>query len=518
VGDETGVRLEERAQARYFDAQYNDAIELYEQAFSAYRKEENVLGAARSARTVWWLRANIYGDWAVANGWMQRALTVLAQAVEGSQEWGWVLVARARGGQGLEEQRRMLLEAGAIARRTGDSDLEVEAISFLGVMLVLSGHPEEGMVYIDEALAVVCAGDVEELATVEGVFCGLFATCERTYDIVRAEQWLRAADSLARQRPNSAIAAFCRVHYGGILTAAGRWAEAETELTTAARIFEGGYLAARPAALCRLADLRVRQGRFEDAAQLLHGLDQHFDATRPMAALHLARGDTALAQDVVERALQADMEDAFEGPLQALLIDVHIATGDVEAAAKSSERLTELANNQSGVYLKALAALARGKICVASGTGDARACLNQALATFAQAQLPHDLAQTRFELAKALVADRPEVAIAEATAAFESFERLTAARDADAAAAWLRSLGAPARTGPKGREGLTKREAEVLDLLGHGLTNAEIGDRLFISPKTVEHHVGKVLAKLGLRSRTEAATHAVRTPEQRIGG
>ena len=56
--------------------------------------------------------------------------------------------------------------------------------------------------------------------------------------------------------------------------------------------------------------------------------------------------------------------------------------------------------------------------------------------------------------------------------------------------------------------GLTVRQLEVLELLAEGFSNAEIASRLFTSPKTVEHHVSAVLAKLGAHSRAQAISAA----------
>ncbi len=127
--------------------------------------------------------------------------------------------------------------------------------------------------------------------------------------------------------------------------------------------------------------------------------------------------------------------------------------------------------------------------------------------------MPLELARCRLELARALAETRPEVARIEARAALEAFERLEAARPADAAAALLRTLGVRSSTArqPEGSV-LTRREQEVLDLLGRGLSNPEIAERLYISRKTVEHHVSNILAKLGLRSRAEAAAYSLRRP------
>jgi DNA-binding NarL/FixJ family response regulator len=193
-----------------------------------------------------------------------------------------------------------------------------------------------------------------------------------------------------------------------------------------------------------------------------------------------------------------------------MLVDVQLDAGRPDDAATAADRLAALAGRHNRAYLTALAALAQGRVALATGRGDARQCLRAAVAGFAGADLPMELARTRLELAAALAEDRPEVAVAEARAALDAFVRLRAARHVDAAAALLRTLGVRPSTAMHADGRLTAREAEVLELLAHGLSNPEISDRLFISRKTVEHHVGNILAKLGLRTRAEAAAYVSR--------
>ena len=512
---ESGEALEGLAEALYLEREYAAAAAHYERAYAAHRRERRGMAAGRAARAVAWITGNVFGDWAVQSGWFARAVSILEEAGEDRPERGWVLIIRANLEPDARVREALLGDAIAVGRRFGDPDVEFEALSYLGGVYLMTGRVEQGLVLFDEALAAICAGELREVATVDSIMCGLFWACELVNDVPRADQWMRAAADLLARR--NVMAAFCRAHYGGILTAAGRWNEAERELLQAARHFDRGMPQRRAAAMIRLADLRVRQGRLEEAALLLDGLDRHPDAVRTLAALHLARGEVALARDLLERATAAPDdevptvgESTMVGPLLALLVDVHLEEGDLGAAERAALRLDLVAGAQRGPYLKAAAALARGRLCVASGQGDARACLHEVLEGFSRAELPMELARSRLEMARALAGRAPEVAVAEARAALEDFERLEAARHADAAGALLRSLGAPVRTGPKGVGALTRREAEVLELVGAGLSNPEIAQRLYITRKTVEHHVGNLLAKLGLRNRAEAAAWATR--------
>ena len=520
---ETGEVLEGLARARHLQVDYAGSIESHERAFAAYRRDGNPLAAARTARILSWLHVNVRADFAVAGGWLARAEAVLGEADDGAHELGWIELAKATREPHGEDREARLREALEHGRRAGDADLHFAALARLGETLVMTGRIEEGMLLFDESLAAICGGEVGDLYVIEAVFCGMFLTCERVHDVVRAEQWLRAAGELIKRRSLVAVGPLCRAHYGGLLMAGGRWDEAETELGEAAREFDGGYAAARAIVLVRLGELRVRQGRLEEAAALLEGLDQIPDAARPLAALQLARGETTVARDLLERRLAMPMFDTpwpiaptqpspgpVAGPLLALLVEACLAEGAVEDAEAAADQLADLAKQHPSSYLQASAALAKGRICLAGGTGDALACLRDALSAFSAAQMPVELARARLELARAVAEEQPEVAVAEARDALEAFELREAARDADIAASLLRSLGSSGRSAPKRRAPLTNRESEVLELLGHGLSNPEIAERLFISRKTAEHHVGHVLSKLDLRNRSEAAAYAAR--------
>lgn len=110
------------------------------------------------------------------------------------------------------------------------------------------------------------------------------------------------------------------------------------------------------------------------------------------------------------------------------------------------------------------------------------------------------------------LADGPEEA---KLGALEILDRLGARPMADRVRSQLRDLGlervprGPTKATLSNPAGLTSRQLEVLRLMAHGLSNTQIADELYVSKKTVEHHVSAVYSKLGVSSRSKAIRAAV---------
>lgn len=262
----------------------------------------------------------------------------------------------------------------------------------------------------------------------------------------------------------------------------------------------------------RLASFRVSQGRLEEAEELLHGYQDLPEAVQAMVALHLARGQTALAAARLHRRLNETGRDNLVAvPLLAQLVEVQLAQPDLEGAEETAAALAGIAEDSGQPRAEAEAELALGSVPTTADDGSsARDHLERSLGLFVRLRMPHAAARVHLALARSITVTDLDTAVQEARQALRTFEELGATRDADRAAALLRSLGVAGRTGPKLVGDLSKREVEVLRLLGEGLTNAEIAARLYISTKTVATHVGNLFAKLQLRNRAEAAAFAHR--------
>ncbi len=491
------------------------SVDASTRAYALFRRADDVEGAVRSATWLCITYKSNFGNFAAANGWIERAERLL-RPVEVGPLHAWAWVARAYQMPDLDTAAEITERALAVARECGDVDLELVALSQLGRITVAMGDSTPGFAMIDEAMAAALGGERSSLDTVVYTCCDMLNACEVATDLERAAQWCQVADGFIERYGCPFLYAECRTLYGGVLAASGRWADADRELSAALHITAGACPGLHSKALTRLAGLRIRQGRLEEAHQLLHGLDERVDADAEAAlaraALLLARGDATTASRVLaarDTELSRSRTTAAIG--FELLVDAHLAAADLDAATAAAERLSELAIAIGGDRAHASAAEARGRVEFASGNADAaEASLESALLAWSSIGLPYETARCAFELSRVMATRRPDAAIEHAQRALASFERLGAAIDTDRAAAFLRSLGINSRVGPKRVGILTVREQEVLRLLGLGLSNPELAERLHVSRKTASHHVSSVLTKLGLRNRAEAAAYSVR--------
>jgi DNA-binding NarL/FixJ family response regulator len=485
------------------------AVEHRTRAFAEYQR----LGMRDEAANVAvYLAAEfrIAGNSSLANGWLGRAQRLLDGVAECGAH-GWLEVELCKRARSPEEAGDHAATAIVIARRLGDSNLEASALSRLGMARIAANRIDEGLRQLDEAMAIATGGEIEDPLAISDACCTTLAACERIADHVRARDWSRAISDFMRRRNYMPLYPWCRAIYAGFLVTTGRWDEAERELESALQHADAFQNANRVAPLACLADLRVRQGRLEEAEQLLAGCEDRPAALRPVVEIDLVRGRTGLASERVEQQIAAaGGQDGLLAPLMALRARAAVAAGDAAAARSAARDLVAVAAHAGRDDLGAIAAEYAAQATRLAGEQADPRPLESAVEHLADLEMPLEEASARIELARTLRSERPALAIEQARLALGICERLGAARHADEAAALLRELGRPGRALPRTAGELTRREQEVLTLLASGLSNGDIAARLVISPRTAEHHVSRILMKLGLRNRSEAAAYAVR--------
>jgi DNA-binding CsgD family transcriptional regulator len=492
----------------------------WEAAFGGFRDQGDLCTAVRVAAALADLHHSVLGNPSVAAGWIGRARSLL-ERIGPCVEAGYLALAIvACDVPDMDEVGRNAALALDLALQYGDTDLEVRALSDGGLAAVSQGRIAEGFARLDQAMAAISAGEVADLSAAGKSICAMLTACERAGDLRRAEEWTRLVEQVMvdhfRVHPR-VLRMHCRVTFGTALCQVGRWSEAEAELAHALGPDSSISSYHRSLTLSLLADIRLLQGRFEEAAALIRPYEDRLALCGPLARLHLLQGEPAMAAAVALRAIGELRGDRLRtASLLALLVEAELARGDLFGARRAADQLTVL--EESGIaVLSAEAAVARGRIAAWCGDHDeALAHFLAANAALAGEELPVLCGIIRLEMAQARAAagDR-HGAVTDARSALAIFERLGADLLTDRTGAFLRHLGwtgrGAGRSSPAGAApvaSLSPREREVLNLVRLGLTNAEIGGRLFISAKTAEHHVGRVLAKLGVRSRAEAAAVA----------
>ena len=421
------------------------AIAQAEKAYAILRKSDEpqaVMMAGLAALMIAMSQKKTMGNDTACKGWLARASRLLGDEPGPLHGRLWITqsLCTADPVRAVELARRGLEHMRAMRDRDG----ELIGLSALGGALVAAGKVDEGLELIDEAMAAAVGFEFENPGAVVVTTCCLVIACDLIADTTRLLEWNRVADKFNSKFGNPLMYAQCRTHYGGALLATGQWADAERELS--------GARASTPAdtlyyalATARIAELRVRQGRLDDADRLLDDIRDR-PAARPIAAaIAHAAGRHELAASLLRRFVDGVGSNALEaaGAID-LLVDVSLAMGDLTTAATAVTRLDEIARGHQAKIVAAHAAFAAGRFALASGDAvAARTKLERAIDLFVEANAPHEAARGRLVLARALAGSHSDVAATEARSAHLTFERLGASLDVAAASDLLRTLARP---------------------------------------------------------------------------
>jgi len=436
----------------------------------------------------------------------------------------------------VDEALPLTERAVVVAQQVGATAERAHGLATLGIIQAQRGDLDRGLAALRASFTLAHqTGSVEDVLRAANSHMYLLCTAGRFADALEvARDGRRAARSLDAP---ATLTAVLDNNTAAVLVATGRWAEADqllAELVGEPVAHVTSYLD-----LLRL-ELAVGRGEPRRAAGLADALAKSPGDPRVTGPLHACLAEQALLAGDLARAA----DDVLDG--LAVLGGGGLGEEEIRLLAAGAWVEADLASRPGSTRPRGIAA--RWEPAAATFAGRARTIMNEqasaqpvvmAFAALVSAELARrsgtDERATWREVASAWqVAGQPYreayARLREAEAAIRAGRRDQGARSLAACVALARELpsdpllrlaealaqrarlprhadppGRPAPSAAAARLDLTEREAQVLGLLTSGDSNRQIARALFISERTVAVHVSRILDKLGVRNRTEAA-------------
>ncbi len=488
AADAPPERRAELYEARSYQCYLTDQILEGVEACAAARELWRELGnRAREGDCLRWLSRLTWYSGRTEEARRHAALAIAAlEPLPPGRELAWAWSNQSQLHMLAHEQGEAIAwgeKALRLSRAGGYAEVEAHALNNLGCARIKSGD-EGGWSLLEESLRLSLDRGLEEHAARAYLNLGILSVEERRNDT--AERYLEAGVAYGSERDIGTLGLCALAWRARLRIERGRWVEA---IADASSLLEdpGSAPVTRVAALHALGLARTRRGEpgaseLLDEAQALARRNGDLERLVPVAAARAEQawlaGDAAGARAEVEPILERATRAARPWFVDELSLWAWRGGGEPSASGP--------AVTPFGLQVR----------------GDWRA----AAAAFERIGCPYHAALACYE------GDDPSVLL-RMLSVLERLEARPATARLRRRLSELGVRGVP--RGPRSARrhhpsGLTAREQEVLAALALGLSNDEIGGRLFVSPKTVDHHVSSILAKLGVRSRGAAVAEARR--------
>ncbi|MET0560872.1 MAG: adenylate/guanylate cyclase domain-containing protein [Gaiellaceae bacterium] len=438
AGALTASDLENFGEAAWWSGKIDEAIRHREKSFAAHTSDGDARSAARLALTLAWDYEG-KGSFAVSHGWFANAERLLDD-VDEAPEHARLLLTKALGAmmQGeLEAAAAMFDEAYVLAKRVGDRDGQMLALSGKGRTFISAGQIDKGLALLDEASASALCGDIS--AHSAGlVYCITISSCQDVGDYRRAAEWTEAANRWCDTLDVTGFPGACRVHRAEAMRLRGDWSAAEAQALTACEELKDFDQMIPAAGWYEIGEIRRRRGDLVGAEEAYRISSELGREPQPgLSLVRLAEGKVDVALAGIRRSLEEAQGPLFRLRRLPAQVEIAIAAGDLKTARAAADEMEQTVDaykigERRAAAFDAIVHFSRGQILLADKDWDgAIKALKHAREEWQGVGAPYETARVRAALGTAYRrAGDEHGSTVELEGALATFERLGAEPEA----------------------------------------------------------------------------------------